>query len=94
MTLLQKLTVLQPVKKFDAFYGTQSFIIILIISRHWVLIRATWIQSTSYFSKTYSDMSSHLRPGLHILFLLHCPLPLYCCYSPWGTQLRLSEVGL
>jgi len=40
--LLKKLTVIQLVKKLPAFYGTQKFITVFTISRHW----ARWIQST------------------------------------------------
>ena len=40
-------TVLQIVKKFYAFYGTQSFIIAFIRARHLFLYRARSIQSTT-----------------------------------------------
>jgi hypothetical protein len=42
-------------RKFSAFYGTQWFITVFIITRHWSLFCTRWIQSTSprllFFSK-------------------------------------------
>jgi hypothetical protein len=43
----QKSIVIQPVKKFPAFYGTKSFITVFTRARHCILPWTSWIQSTS-----------------------------------------------
>jgi len=65
--LLEKLTGLQLIKKFAAFYGTRSFITALTSVRHPSLPWASFIHSilphpTSWTSTLIS--SSHLRLGL------------------------------
>jgi hypothetical protein len=44
---LQNPTVAHLVKKFPALFGTWSFITMFIRARHWILLWASWIQSTS-----------------------------------------------
>ena len=65
--LLEKLTGLQPVKKFPAFYGTRRFIIALTTVRHLSLSWASPIQfiyphPTSW--RSVLILSTHLRLGL------------------------------
>ena len=65
--LLEKLTSLQPVKKFPAFHGTRRFITALTSVRHQSLSWASPIQSiyphpTSWISILI--LSTHLRLGL------------------------------
>jgi hypothetical protein len=65
--LLEKLTVLQLVKKFPAFYGTRRFITAFASARHLSLSWASSIQSipphhTSWISALI--LPSHLRLGL------------------------------
>ena len=66
--LLEKLTGLQLVKKFPAFYGTQKFITPLTSARHLSLSWASSIQSTHPHPTSRISiliLSSHLRVGLH-----------------------------
>ena len=65
--LLEKLTGLQLVKKFPAFYGTRRFITALTSVRHlslsWVSpIQSTYPHPTSW--KSILILSTHLRLGL------------------------------
>jgi hypothetical protein len=65
--LLEKLTGLQLVKKFPAFYGTQRFITALTSARHLSLSWASSIQSTHPHPtsrRSFLILSSHLRLGL------------------------------
>jgi hypothetical protein len=65
--LLEKLIVMQPVKKFHAFYETWRFITILTRACHWSLSWDRWIQSTpSHCISLRSSLilSSHLCLGL------------------------------
>ena len=65
--LLEKLTGLQLVKKFPAFYGTQRFITALTSARHLPLSWASSIQSThphSISRRSILILSSHLCLGL------------------------------
>jgi hypothetical protein len=65
--LLEKLTGLQLVKKFPAFYGTQRFITALTTARHLSLSWASSIQSTHPHSTSRRSiliLSSHLRLSL------------------------------
>ena len=65
--LLQKLTGLQLVKKFPAFYGTRSFITALTSVRHLSLSCASPIQSTYPPPTSWRSiliLSTHLRLGL------------------------------
>ena len=65
--LLEKLTGLQLVKKFPAFYGTRRFITALTSVRHLSLSRANPIQSTYLHPTSWRSiliLSTHLRLGL------------------------------
>jgi len=67
--LLEKLTGLQPVKKFPTFHGTRRFITALTSVRHLSLSWASPIQSTcphptSWRSVLILVLSTHLRLGL------------------------------
>jgi hypothetical protein len=65
--LLEKLTGLQLVKKFPAFYGTRRFVTALISARHLSLSWASSIQSTHPHPTSRRSvliLSSHLRLGL------------------------------
>jgi len=65
--VLEKLTGLQLVKKFPAFYGTLRFIPALTSARHLSLSWASCIQSTHPHSNSRRSiliLSSHLRLGL------------------------------
>ena len=64
---LEKLTGLQLVKKFPAFYGTRRFITALTSARHLSLSWASSIQSIPPHSTSLRcilTLSSHLRLGL------------------------------
>ena len=66
-TVLEKLTGLQPVKKFPAFYGTRRFITALTSVRHLSLSWASPIQSTYPHPTSWRSiliLSTHLRLGL------------------------------
>jgi hypothetical protein len=54
--LLEKLTVLQLVKKFLAFYGTRRFIIAFTSGRHLFLSRASSIQSIPPHSNSWRSI--------------------------------------
>ena len=65
--LLEKLTGLQLVKKFPAFYGTRRFITALTSVRHLYLSCASPIQSTYSHPTSWRSiliLSTHLRLGL------------------------------
>ena len=65
--LLEKLTGLQLIKKFPAFYGTRRFITALTSVRHLSLSWASPIQSTYPHPTSWRSiliLSSHLRLGL------------------------------
>jgi len=65
--LFEKLTGLQQVKKFPAFYGTRRFITALTSARHLSLSWANSIQSTHPHPtsrRSIPILSSHLRLGL------------------------------
>src|SRR5215471_10675213 len=65
--LLEKLTGLQLVKKFPAFYGTRRFITALTSVRHLSLSCASPIQSTYQHPTSWRSiliLSTHLRLGL------------------------------
>jgi hypothetical protein len=65
--LLEKLTLLQLVKKFPAFYGTQRFITALTSVRHLSLSWASPIQSTYPHPTSWRSIPilyTHLRLGL------------------------------
>ena len=65
--LLEKLTVLQLVKKFPAFHGTRRFITALTSVRHQCLSWASPIQSIYPHTTSWRSiliLSTHLRLGL------------------------------
>ena len=65
--LLEKLTDLQPVKKFPAFHGTRRFITALTSVRHLSLSWVSPIQSIYPHSTSWRSiliLSTHLRIGL------------------------------
>ena len=65
--LLEKLTGLQLVKKFPAFYGTRRFITALTSVRHPFLSWASPIQSTYPYPTSWRSiliLSTHLHLGL------------------------------
>ena len=65
--LLEKLTGLQLVKKFSAFYGTRRFITAFTSARHLSLSSASSIQSVPPHPTSWRSiimLSSHLRLGL------------------------------
>jgi hypothetical protein len=65
--LLDKLTVLQLVKKFPSFYGTRKFINPFTSARHLFLSSASSIQSIPPHPTSWRSiliLSSHLRLGL------------------------------
>ena len=65
--LLEKLTGLQLIKKFPAFYGTRNFITVLPSARHLTLSSENSIQSPQPFptsSRSILILSSHPRHGL------------------------------
>ena len=65
--LLEKLTGLQPVKKFPAFYGTRRFITAFTSFRHPSLSWTSPIQSTHPQPTSWRSiliLSTHLRLGL------------------------------
>jgi hypothetical protein len=65
--LLEKLTGLQLVKKFPAFYGTRRFLTALIRARHLSLSWASPMQSSHPHPTSWRYiliLSSHLRLGL------------------------------
>ena len=92
--LFEKLTGLQQVKKFPAFYGTRRFITALTSARHLSLSWANSIQSTHPHPtsrRSIPILSSHLRLGLPSGLLpsssptktLYTPLPSpYALHAP------------
>ena len=70
--LLEKLTGLQLVKKFPAFYGTRRFITALTNVRHLSLSWASPIQSTYPHPTSWRSiiiLSTHLRLGLIVSYI-------------------------
>jgi len=73
--LLEKLTGLQLVKKFPAFYGTWRFVTALTSVRHLSLSWASPIQST-YPHPTSWTTQVYYHTFVHNRFC-HCPLPFF-----------------
>ena len=90
--LLEKLTGLQLVKKFPAFYGTRRFIIALTSVRHLSLSCASPIQST-YPHPTYWRsiliLFTHLRLGLPS-GLFPSSFPTKTLYAPLSSPIRAT----
>jgi hypothetical protein len=63
---LKKLSIVQPLKNFPAFYGTRRIITVFTRALRCSLSWARSIQSipSHPFSKVYSILSTHLRLGL------------------------------
>ena len=82
--LLEKLTGLQPVKKFPAFHGTRRFITALTSVHHLSLSWASPIQSISphpIYWRSVLILSTHLRLGLPS-GLLPSGFPTKTLYTP------------
>jgi hypothetical protein len=76
--LLEKLTGLQPVKKFPAFYGTRRFITAFTSARH---LSLTWASSISVHTPT----SHFLKIHFHII------LPSTSGSPQWSLSLRFPH---
>jgi hypothetical protein len=92
--LLEKLTDLQLVKKFPAFYGTQRFITAFISTRHLSLSWASPIQSIPPHSTSWRFiliLFSHLHLSLHI-GLLPSGFPTKTLYTPLPSELHAPSI--
>ena len=90
--LLQKLTGLQLVKKFTAFYGTRRFITALTSVRHLSLSCASPIQSTYPHPTPWRSiliLSAHLRLGLPS-GLFPSGFPTKTLYAPLSSPIRAT----
>ena len=90
--LLEKLTGLQLVKKFPAFYGTRRFITALTSVRHLSLSRASPIQSTYPHPTSWRSiliLSTHLRLGLPS-GLFPSGFPTKNLYAPLSSPIRAT----
>ena len=88
--LLDKLTGLQLVKKFPAFYGTRKYINALTSFRHLSLSWSSPIQSTyphPTFSRSILILSTHLRLGLPS-GLFPSGFPTKILYAPLSSPIR------
>ena len=90
--LLEKLTGLQLVKKFPAFYGTRRFITALTSVRHLSLSWANQIQSTYPHPTSWRSiliLSTHLRLGLPS-GLFPSGFPTKNLYAPLSIPIRAT----
>jgi hypothetical protein len=90
--LLQKLTGLQLVKKFPAFYGTRRFITALTSVRHLFLSWASPIQSIYLHPTSWRSiliLSTHLRLGLPS-GLFPSGFPNKTIYAPRSSPIRAT----
>jgi len=69
--LLEKL--IQPMKKFPAFYGIQKFITVFTRAHHWPLSWASWIKSTyhTFFSKINFNTDLLSMPIYEYVLYIH-----------------------
>ena len=89
---LEKLTGLQLVKKFPAFYGTRRFITALKSIRHLSLswaspIHSTYLHPTSW--RSILILSTHLRLGLPS-GLFPSGFPIKTLYAPLSSPIRAT----
>ena len=89
--LLEKLTGLQLVKKFSAFYGTRRFIAAFTSFRHLSLSWASPIQSTCPQPTSWRSIlkSTHLRLGLPS-DLFPSGFPTRTLYAPLSSPIRAT----
>ena len=90
--LLEKLTGLQLVKKFPAFYGIRRFITALASVRHLSLSCASPIQSTHPHPTSWRSiliLSTHLRLGLPS-GLFPSGFPTKTLYAPLTSPIRFT----
>ena len=90
--LLEKLTGLQLVKKFPAFYGTRKFITALTSVRHISLSWASPIQSIYPHPTSWRSiliLSTHLRLGLPSGFF-PSGFPTKTLYAPLSSPIRAT----
>jgi hypothetical protein len=96
--LLEKLSVVQLLKNFPAFYGTRMFIVVFTRALHWFLSWARSIQSIpSYLSKIHFNIvhSPTSWSSQWSLFFCHShqypiciPLLPHSCYMPCPSGRR------
>jgi hypothetical protein len=90
--ILEKLTGLQLVKKFSAFYGTRRFLTALTSARHLSLFWASPIQSSHPHLTSWRSilkLSSHLRLGLPS-GLFPSGFPTSTVYTPLPSHIRAT----
>ena len=91
--LLEKLTGLQLVKKFQAFYGTRRFITALTSVRHLSLSWANPIQSIYPHPTSWRSiliLFTHLRLGLPSGFFPSGCFPTKTLYTPLSSPIRAT----
>jgi hypothetical protein len=91
--LLGKLTVIQLIKKFIAFYGTWSFITVFIGARHWYLSWVRWIQYTTSHPVSLRSiviLSCHQCLGLPNGLVPQVFRPKFCTHFSWHIRAMCS----